>query len=413
MSKTFDEINEKIRAKKAVVVTAEEMIDIVAERGAKQAAKDIDVVTTGTFGPMCSSGAMLNTGHTTPRMKIRKAFLNSVPVQSGLAAVDLYVGATSLPEQDPCNNVFPGEFRYGGGHVIEDLVSGKDIELRAEAYGTDCYPRKRLETLIRLADLNKAMLLNPRNGYQNYNVAVNVSKERPIYTYLGLLRPKMANANYCCAGQLSPLLNDPYYRTIGIGTRIFLGGAVGYVFFQGTQHTPTADRNEKGVPRGGAGNVAVVGDLKAMSQEYLRGVSITGYGVSLAVGLGVPIPVLDEDMAAFTAVKDSDIVAPVIDYSHDYANNTGEPLAHVSYAELRSGTIEVRGKRIRTSSLSSYAKARQIAATLKSWIADGQFLLGRPVDLLPGVESGVQFKKLAVRPIEKRNGPHNGGATER
>jgi uncharacterized protein (DUF39 family) len=396
--KTFGEINEKIKKKQAVVVTAEEMIGIVEDNGPRAAAEKVDVVTTGTFGPMCSSGAVLNVGHPAPKIKIQRAWLNDVPAYSGLAAVDMYIGATELRQGDPENKSFPGRFEYGGAHVIEDLVRGKEIVLRAESYGTDCYPRKSLDTRITLAEMNEAFLLNPRNGYQNYNVAVNAYSKRPIYTYLGILRPKMANAGFCSAGQLSPLLNDPLYRTIGIGTRIFLGGGVGYVFNRGTQFNPGVPRTEGGVPTGGAGTLAVTGDLKGMSAEYLRGCSVTGYGVSLAVGIGMPIPILDEEMAAFTAVKDSDIIAPVVDYSESYPQNMGEPLGSVTYAELRSGKIQVGDKTVRTAGLSSYRKAREIAGELKKWIQAGEFLLSQPADLLPGVDSGVQFHGLVVRP---------------
>ena len=397
MAKTYEEINEKIRQKKAVVVTAEEMIDIVADSGAKKAAEKVDVVTTGTFGPMCSSGAFLNIGHTTPRMKVTQATLNNVPAYAGIAAVDLYIGATEVVADDPRNKIFPGAFSYGGAHVIEDLVRGRDVMLKAESYGTDCYPRRELESLINLASLNDAFLFNPRNAYQNYNVAINAKSSRSIYTYLGVLRPRMANANFCSAGQLSPLLNDPHYRTIGIGSRIFLGGGLGYVSFAGTQHAPMGDRNELGIPTGGAGTLALTGDLKGMSADYLRAASITGYGVSLAVGVGIPIPILDEEMAVYTAVKDSDIQAPVIDYSENYWQNAGEPLASVSYAELRTGTIEVRGKKVRTAPLSSYFKARQIADALKQWIETGEFLLGKPVDNLPSATSGKTFHNLDIR----------------
>jgi uncharacterized protein (DUF39 family) len=282
------------------------------------------------------------------------------------------------------------------------------VVLKAEAYGTDCYPRKELETLISLADMNDAFLLNPRNCYQNYNVAVNRSAKRPIYTYLGVLRPRLANANYCSAGQLSPLLNDPHYRTIGVGTRIFLGGGVGHVYSYGTQHSPQAARTEGGVPKGGAGTLAVTGDLKGMRTEFLRGVSITGYGVSLAVGIGVPIPILDEEIARFTAVRDEDILAPVVDYSEDYWNNSGEPLGYVSYAELRSGKIEVQGKRIRTAGLSSHKKARQIAGELKQWIENGEFELGRPTELLPQQDWDRAFHQLEPRAPARPSRPPNG-----
>ncbi len=397
VKKTYEEINEKIRKKQAVVVTAEEMSDIVDEKGALDAARQVDVVTTGTFGPMCSSGAMLCVGHTTPRMKIQRAWLNKVPAYSGLAAVDMYIGATEVVDGDPENKAYPGQFTYGGGHVIEDLVRGRDVRLKAEAYGTDCYPRKEVETLINLKDINEAILLNPRNAYQNYNVAVNATSKRPIYTYLGVLRPKMANANFSSAGQLSPLLNDPHYRTIGIGTRLFLGGGIGYVFSRGSQHNPDVVRSENGVPREGSGTLAVSGDLKGMSPDYLRGCSLTGYGVSLAVGIGVPIPILDEEMARYTAVRDKDILAPVVDYSKNYPNNLGEPLGFVSYADLRSGIIEIKDRKIRTAAMSSYAKAREIADRLKTWIQAGEFLLGRPVEPLPGVDSGITLKARNIR----------------
>ena len=400
MAKTYEEINDKIRQKKAVVVTAEEMIQIVADHGTKGAAEKVDVVTTGTFGPMCSSGAVLNVGHSTPRMKIQHARLNNVPAYSGIAAVDLYIGATELPTDDPANKVFPGAFSYGGAHVIEDLVRGKDVLLRAEGYGTDCYPRKELETLINLKSLNDAYLFNPRNAYQNYNVAINARSSRPIYTYLGVLRPRMGNANFCSAGQLSPLLNDPHYRTIGIGTRIFLGGGTGYVSFSGTQHDPSGARNEKGVPTGGSGTLTLVGDLRNMSADYLRAASVTGYGVSLALGVGIPIPILDEEMAAYTSVSDADIEAPVIDYSENYWSNAGEPLARVTYAQLRSGSIEVQGRKVRTAALSSYYKARAVANELKRWISEGSFLLGRPVDPLPGADSGKAFHLLDIRAVD-------------
>jgi len=358
LPKTYEEINAKIASGQVVVVTAEEMIDIVAEDGPEKAAQHVDVVTTGTFGPMCSSGAYLNFGHSKPRIKVTKAWLNDIPAYAGLAAVDLFIGATELPEHDPQNDPFPGEFRYGGGHVIEDLVAGKDVRLRAVAYGTDCYPRKELDTWINLQDLNECVLCNFRNAYQNYNVAVNAYGDRDIYTYMGVLKKNLGNANYCSAGQLSPLLNDPYYRTIGVGTRIWLGGGVGYVYWHGTQHNPTVPRRENGVPKAGAGTLAVIGDLKQMSPKWLVGVSLYGYGASLNVGLGVPIPILDAEMARFTAVKDEDITAPIVDYSRNYPHGEGAPLGEVSYAQLRSGEIEIQGKRVPTGSARKKTPAR-------------------------------------------------------
>ncbi len=382
VQKTYEEINARIKAGEAVVVTAEEMVDIVRAKGAEEAARSVDVVTTGTFSPMCSSGLFFNFGQMTPTIKASKVWLNKVSAYAGLAAVDAYIGATEPMEDDPLNKVYPGEFRYGGGHVIEDLVAGRSVLLEAKAYGTDCYMARKMKKEITLADLPYALLCNPRNGYQNYNCAVNLS-DKTVYTYMGMLKPNCRNANYCSAGALSPLLNDPHYRTIGMGTRIFLGGGIGYVTWHGTQHNPNAPRTEGGVPRKPAGTMMVQGDLKQMSDKWLRGVSIIGYGSSLAVGLGVPIPILNAEMAAFTGVSDEDLVTQVIDYGHDYTNGIARSYGEVTYAQLKSGTIEVNGQKVHTAPLSSIVKARQIAEELKGWIRDGHFFLNRPAELLP------------------------------
>ncbi|MBN1693585.1 MAG: homocysteine biosynthesis protein [Dehalococcoidales bacterium] len=402
MVKTIEEINEKIKAGKAVVFNAEEIIEFAREKGVKKTAEQVDVVTTGTFGIMCSSGAYFNVGHTKPRIKLGggRTYMNDVPAYTGLAAVDLFLGANALPDDDPRNRIHPGEFNYGGGHVIEELVAGKDIRLEATAFGTDCYPRRKLETWINIKDLNEAVLFNIRNAYQNYNVAVNTS-DKTIYTYMGVLKPNLGNANYSSAGQLSPLFNDPFYKTIGIGTRIFLGGGTGFVAWQGTQYNPSVPRTEKGIPKEGAGTLAVIGDMKQMSPRWLVGASVQGYGCSLTVGIGVPIPILDEEVLRYTLVTDADIVAPVIDYSDAFPQLKPDKLGEVSYAELKSGKIKIKGKDVPTASRSSYPKALEIADILKDWIKQGKFFLTSPVEKLPGAESGVRVRPLKERPIEE------------
>ncbi len=383
VTKTIQEINARIQSGDVVVVTAEEIIDIVKTVGPTEAARRVDVVTTGTFAPMCSSGAFINFGHSTPPIKASRVWLNRVPAYAGLAAVDCYIGATEPAEDDPLNKVYPGDFSYGGGHVLQDLLDGRPVHLVAEGYGTDCYPNRRVEKEITLRTLPQATLCNPRNGYQNYNCAVNLSS-RTVYTYMGTLKPGAGNANYCSAGQLSPLFNDPYYRTIGLGTRIFLGGGVGYVTWHGTQHHPAVKRTAKGIPVQGAGTLWVMGDLKQMSSNYLVGVGIQGYGCSLAVGLGIPIPLLNEEIAAFTGISDEEIFTQIVDYGRDYPAGTAKSLGQVSYAELKSGVIRFQGKEVPTVPLSSIVKAREIAESLKGWIRQGRFFVSEPQFTLPG-----------------------------
>ncbi|MFA5845205.1 MAG: homocysteine biosynthesis protein [Coriobacteriia bacterium] len=388
MAKTWEEINARIAAGEAVVVTAEEFAHVAAEDGLKSAARKVDVVTTGTFGPMCSSGVFLNFGHSDPPIKMGAVSLNDVPASGGLAAVDTYLGIT---EPSTTKGI-----EYGGAHVVEDLLRGKAVRLKATGPGTDCYPRTEIDTWLRLEDLNQAYFFNPRNAYQNYAVAVNTG-DRALYTYLGTLLPNLGNATFCSAGALSPLLNDPTYRTIGVGTRCFVAGAAGYVAWEGTQHNPNQTRDERGVPVAPSGTIAVIADLKSASAEYFSAATFTKYGVSAFVGIGIPIPVLDEDIAQTLALTDADITATAFDYG--VQRRSRPSLGRFTYAQLRSGTIEIDGKKVPTGPISSLPKARAIAAELKRWISEERFSLTQPLQLLP--QPGSQaFKPLEIRDEE-------------
>ncbi len=360
--RTIAEINQKIKRGDVQVLTVEEMKALVESSDVKKAFREVDVVTTATFGPMCSSGAFLNFGHSEPPIKMEKVWLNDVEAYHGNAAVDCYIGATKM-------SITRG-FEYGGGHVIEDLVAGKEIELKAIAYGTDCYPRKILETKFTIYDLNQAILCNPRNCYQRYNAATN-STDKTLYTYMGILLPNYGSVNYAGCGELNPLINDPTYRTIGIGTRIFLGGGIGYVIGEGTQHNP----------KEGFGTLMVKGDLKRMRPEYVRGATFHNYGATLYIGIGIPIPILDEEIAKSVAVKDEEIFVKIVDYGIPSRNRPA--VREVSYAELKSGKVEVGGRSVKTACTSSIEMARKIMVELKKWINEGIFFLTEPVERLP------------------------------
>jgi uncharacterized protein (DUF39 family)/predicted transcriptional regulator len=362
MHKSIDQINGRIRDGNARVVTAEEMPSIVAELGEEGALKEVDVVTTGTFGAMCSSGAFLNFGHSDPPIRMERIWLNDVEAYGGLAAVDTYIGAT---QQSTTR-----EEQYGGGHVIEDLVAGKSVELRAISRGTDCYPRRNITTDLVLENLNQAIMCNPRNAYQRYNAATN-STDHTLHTYMGTLLPGYGNVTFSGAGLLNPLSNDPKLRLIGSGVPIFLCGAPGMVIGEGTQHSPA----------GGFGTLMVTGDLKKMSQDYLRAATMHGYGVTLYVGLGIPLPVTDIEVVRATAVRDEDISVDLLDYGVPSRNRPS--LRKVNYAELKSGVIDLNGDEVRTSSLSSFRRARQVASELKKWVEHGTLQLTlptRPID---------------------------------
>ncbi|MDO9033953.1 MAG: homocysteine biosynthesis protein [Methanoregula sp.] len=377
MHKTISQINERIRDGSARVVTAEEMPAIVAELGEKGALKEVDVVTTGTFGAMCSSGAFFNFGHAEPPIRMERIWLNNVEAYGGLAAVDTYIGATQQSDTR--------EDEYGGAHVLEDLVAGKSIELRASSRGTDCYPRRTITTELLLENLNQAIMCNPRNAYQRYNAATNTT-DRTLHTYMGTLLPGCGNVSFSGAGLLNPISNDPHLRLIGSGVPIFLCGAQGMVIGEGTQHSPA----------GGFGTLMVTGDLKHMSQDYMRAATMTGYGVTLYVGLGIPLPVLDIDVVRSTAVRDEDISVDILDYAVPSRNRP--VVSKVSYAELRSGSIELNGEEVKTSSLSSFRRARQVAAELKGWVEQGKMQMALPTRT-------IEAKKVSRPMHQSTQGP--------
>ncbi len=368
-TKSIEEINEKIRTGKAVVLTAGEVSAMGKEMSPADVLKKVDVVTTATFGPMCSSGAFINFGHTEPPMRMEKITLNNVPVFGGVAAVDAYIGATEV--------AMPHDI-YGGAHVIEDLIAGKDVLLQATAKGTDCYPRTEVKTLINKNSVNEFIMFNPRNAYQNYNVAVNTTSKIK-YTYMGTLLPALGNANFSTSGELSPLLNDPELRTIGIGTRIFLGGSQGYVAWNGTQFNTGKPVNAHGIPIGNSATIAVIGDAKQMSTRFIKAAYFEKYGVTMFVGIGIPIPVIDEDMAHRVMIRNSQIETNVI----DYGSGNFEVLGKINYKTLFSGEMVLNGKKIRTAPLSSIKVAKEIALLLREEITSGRFLLTEPVALFP------------------------------
>jgi uncharacterized protein (DUF39 family) len=385
--KTYSEINEKIRRGEAIVLTAEEVAEMAKTASPEEIVEQVDVVTTATFGAMCSSGAFINFGHANPPIRMEKIRLNGVPAYEGLAAVDTYIGATACSSKNP---------EYGGGHVIQDLIEGKDVILEAWGKGTDCYPRKHIKTVINKDTVNEMFLFNPRNAYQNYNVAVNTTQQTK-YTYMGTLLPNLRNATYSTSGELSPLLNDPEFKTIGIGTRIFIGGTTGYVVWPGTQFHTTKPKDENGIPVTNAATIAVIGNLKEMTSEFVTAAYYEKYGTSLFVGIGIPIPILNVEMAKRVSINNSQIQTSVLDYG-----SPGTPkLGQVTYEQLRSGEIEVNGQKIRTAPVSSLVKARKIADILKKQIQAGSFFLQEPVQLFP---SNTSLKGLVEVELNEDGG---------
>lgn len=383
--RTIAEINEKIVNGKATVWTIAELKAKVKKLGIKKTYQQVDVICTGTFEPMESSGAIINLGHTDPPIKISKCWFDNVPAYAGFGAVDLYLGATVASENlsnssTEFSNLDTERKEYGGGYVIENLIAGKSVQVKAIGQVTDCYPRASFESTITKDTINQFYLYNPRNLYQNFIVGVN-GGDRTLYTYLGALLPRLGNAVYSNIGAASPLLNDPHLEAIGIGTKIFLGGAEGVIAWEGTQHFPLQKRLPNDTPIGPASTLALVGDAKKMDKKWVRGCYFQNYGTSLMLGVGIPFPVLNEKIIANCAIEDKDIVAPVMDFS--IPRRVRPSFGLVNYAQLKQGRIKIEGQTVRVASVASLYLSRQVAETLKQWILDRKFTLSEAVAPLP------------------------------
>jgi len=211
-------------------------------------------------------------------------------------------------------------------------------------------------------------------------VGVN-GADRPLYTFLGTLQPRLGNAVYGSSGAFSPLLNDPYLELIGVGTRLWLGGGIGYLAWEGTQHFPLQKRLPNGTPIGPGATVALIGDAKQMDPRWVRGCRLQNYGTGLMMGVALALPVLNETVAQRLAIADKDIVAPVVDFA--IPRRVRPVFDMVNYAQLKSGKITVNGQTVRTAPFTSLFLGEQCAQELKNLVQTGKFLLTEPSAPLP------------------------------
>jgi uncharacterized protein (DUF39 family) len=127
--------------------------------------------------------------------------------------------------------------------------------------------------------------------------------------------------------------------------------------------------------------LALIGDAKQMDARWVRGCYFKNYGPSLMLGVGVPFPVLQEEVVAHCAVQDQDLVAPVVDFS--IPRRVRPTFGLVSYAQLKSGRLTIDGKNVRVAPLASLFRSRQVAMELKQWIEAGTFTLTEFVAPIP------------------------------
>ena len=289
--KNIEEINEKIAREEAIILTAAELKSIVRD-GQTITARDVDVVTTGTFGVMSGTMAvmMVPVAEKCSFEKADSIWLNGVPAQPGpcpnerLGVVDLVIHGTSHADD-----------RYGGGHLFRDLVKGKKIDILVEAHG------RTYENRVTLEDIDFARIITTRLAFKNYHALINPTATTisTIFSVTGLTGPFTETSVSGC-GEINPLQNDSSHRIIGIGTRVLLNGATGYIMGKGTRSSPDKP------------NVSAFADMKAMDPDMMGGMK-TSHGPECLTSLAVPIPVLDEEILLGLKILDRDIPLPVSD----------------------------------------------------------------------------------------------------
>jgi len=308
--KTIKGINGKIAAGTAVVCTAAELKQRIAG-GETVTATDVDVVTTGTFGVMSGTLAVLHLPVTAAGTfrHAEKVRLNGVPAHpgpcpnEGLGSVDLVVYGTARADA-----------AYGGGHLFRDIVAGKEIAVDLESAG------KRYSRTVTLEDMGQARLVTTRSAFKNYLAVINTKPGtvQTIFSVKGLTGP-WTEASVSGCGDINPLQNDPGFQVIGPGIRVLLNGGTGYVMGTGT-------RSSRENP-----NIAVYGDMHAMIPEMMGGF-VTSAGPECNASVAIPIPVLDDTVLEGLRITNKGIPLPVADASDRI------PFATASYADVWDGT---------------------------------------------------------------------------
>lgn len=304
MERSINDIQKKIESNNAVVMTSQEICELV-EKGEDISIKDVDVVTTATRAIMSGTYAVLSFPAKAPFHFTRasKVYLNGVPAHVGpcpnesLGVLDVMVFGTAH------SNVRP---KYGAGHLFRDLVEQKPIDVAVTTNENDNF-----QSEITLDEMPYAKLYSTRHAFKNYAAFVNCSSS-PINTifHASSFEPNMETATLSGCGQINPVKNDPDLQTIGIGTRVMINGGEGFVIGNGTRSSP-----EKA-------NLVGVADMHSMRPQLMGGFS-TSAGPECIVSWAVPIPVVNGSVLDSIKELDKDTPMPVMDVDKRVPVSTG------------------------------------------------------------------------------------------
>lgn len=381
VKRTYDEINEKITAGKASVLTAQEAKAFIKEQGVKKLLTEIDLVTCASFEMHTNALLYLNFGQTDPMIYFSDVHINNVSAYS-LGPTDLALSLVASSSADP---------KYSGASVLEELVNKKDVHLKTTGRHLEVFPNKEFETWFKLGDLNNARLLLNQAVSQNNIVATN-SGDKDINSHMGTLISHIENSTFNSSSYLNPLINDPFCKTIGVGSSIWIAGSQGVIIGHGSNHNPTQKKNSKNIPVGPGATLSAIADVSSMDPKWVKAGYIKSFGPVLYVGVGLPIPILDESVAESLSVTDNEIQTTIVDFS--IPRRTKPTFGQCTYSELRTSTVVINGKPTLTAPLSSMAYALEICKSLKEDIKNKKFFLR---EFVSSLDMQSSIKKLDSR----------------
>lgn len=307
MRRSIAEIEERIHKGEAKVLTADEVRALVDD-GAVSELQDVDVVTTATRAIMSGTYAVLSFGLAEKGSFNRavSARINGVPAHVGpcpnerLGHIDLIVFGTAHRDE-----------RYGGGHLFRDLVARKSVCVDVETSDGRCISRD-----LTLDEIPHAKIFGTRHAFMNYSAFVNTRRDALSTIFHAIpFPPAMSGASFSGCGVLNPLKNDPLLETIGVGTRVLINGAEGFVIGIGTRSTPERP------------NLSGFADMHQMIPEFMGGF-VTSAGPECITSWAVPIPVLSRHILDAVLLPEKSIKMPVMDIT------TRSALWIVDYAQV-------------------------------------------------------------------------------
>ena len=294
MTKSIEEIQEKLDSGSAIVLTADELKTKLRNKE-EISIDDVDVVTCGTSGVMSGTTALFHIPISKPGLfnKAKKVYINGIEAYPGpcpnelLGSIDVILYGTNHSKtiED-----------YGGGFLLKDLLEGKEVDIKV-IDNTD----KEFNTSITLEDFQTARLIGTRMAFKNYNSFTNPQsdKQKSIFNAIAMSGPYDSYSFSGC-GEINPLANDPKQEIIKKGTKILLNGAQGVIIDNGTR-----SNSEKP-------NLLLTADIKEMNSYYIGGFK-TGMGPEIFDSVAIPIPVLDEKILENLKIMNKDISLPICD----------------------------------------------------------------------------------------------------